>query len=120
MNDKKISPLEVLVAAHNETPAVKVTPKSRFSEAPVAFIEDVIDTSSDQPISIANSNFTFNFHMNLDDSAVERAFEKSAEIAKNIATMGAAFLGTAMLFGQSKKFNKVKIPVAPKTKVPKL
>jgi hypothetical protein len=123
MNDKKISPLEILVAAHNEVPPVKVTPKNRFEEETQIFpiIEALpINTGENQPIVIANSSFTLNLNMNIDNETLDKAMKKSAEVAKNIAAMGAAFLGTAMLFGQSKKVSKVKIPLTPKTKLPKL
>lgn len=123
MNDKKISPLEILVAAHNEVPPVKVIPKNRFEEETQVFpiIESLpLNTGDNQPIVIANSNFTLNFHMNIDNETLDKAIKKSAEVAKNIAAMGAAFLGTAMIFGQSKKVNKVKIPLTPRTKLPRL
>jgi hypothetical protein len=58
--------------------------------------------------------------MNIDNDVVEKAMQKSAEVAKNIAAMGAAFLGTAMLFGRPKKLTKVKIPLSPKTKLPRI
>jgi len=126
MNDKKISPLEILVAAHNDTPSVKVVPRNRLQEetSVIPIIEsmpiDIGDMGEGQPIVFANSNFTLNFHMNIDNTAVEKVMQKSAEVAKNIAAMGAAFLGTAILFGQSKKFGKVKIPLSPRTKFPKI
>ena len=123
MNDKKISPLEILVAAHNEVPPVKVVPKNRFEEEThvIPIIESLpLSTGENQPMVISNSNLTFNFHMNIDNETLEKAMKKSAEVAKNIAAMGAAFLGTAMIFGQSKKINRVKIPLSPKTKLPKL
>lgn len=123
MNDKKISPLEILVAAHNEVPSVKVIPKNRFEEETQVFpiIESLpLNIGDNQPIVIANSNFTLNFHMNIDNETLDKAMKKSAEVAKNIAAMGAAFLGTAMIFGHSKKVNKVKIPLTPKTKLPRL
>lgn len=123
MNDKKISPLEILVAAHNEVPSVKVTPKNRFEEETHIFpiIESLpLNTGENQPIVIANSSLTLNFNMNIDNETLNNAMKKSAEVAKNIAAMGAAFLGTAMFFGQSKKINKIKIPLSPKIKLPKL
>lgn len=122
MSDKKISPLEILVAAHNEVPPVKVIPKNRFEEfEAIPIIEDLpLSTDENQPVVISNSSFTFNLHMNVDNEMFEKALQKSAEVAKNIAAMGAAFLGTAMIFGQQKKINKVKIPMNPKIKVPKL
>ena len=120
MNDKKISPLEVLVAAHAETPAVKVTPKPRFIEIEAMPVIESLPDTSQMPLTITNSSLTFNLSMNIDGEAVDRAMEKSAEIAKNIAAMGAAFIGTAMLFGQSKKLGKIKVPLSPKTKLPRL
>lgn len=121
MNDKKISPLEVLVAAHNVHP-VKIVPKNRFEEQIIPIVESApINTGENQPIIISNSSLTVNFHMNIDSEVVKKAMKKSAEVAKNIAAMGAAFLGTAMIFGgTSKKMSKVKIPLTPRTKLPRI
>lgn len=122
MSDKKVSPLEILVAAHNEIPPVKVIPKNRFEEiTPLPIMESFpIDIEDSQPVVIANNSFTFNLNMNIDNETVDRALQKSAEVAKNIAAMGAAFLGTAMIFGQQKKMSKVKIPISPKIKLPRI
>jgi len=123
MNDKKISPLEILVAAHNEIPPVKVIPKNRFQDdiQILPIIESLpLDTGENSPIVITNSNLTLNFHMNIDSDVMERAMQKSAEVAKNIAAVGAAFLGTAMLLGQPKRLSRVKIPLSPKTKLPRI
>jgi hypothetical protein len=121
MNDKKISPLEILVAAHNDVPPVKVIPRNRLQEetSVIPIIEDTV--GEEPPLVISNSSLTFNFNMNIDSDVVEKAMRKSAEVAKNIAAVGAAFLGTAMfLGGRSKRLGKIKIPISPKTKLPRL
>ncbi|RJR07548.1 hypothetical protein C4588_06495 [Candidatus Parcubacteria bacterium] len=123
MSDKRISPLEILVAAHADTP-VKVVPKNRLGEVEVldsfnTELETILNSGEQKPVFVSN-NWTINLNMNIDGEMFDKALQKSAEVAKQIAAIGAAMLGTAVVFGKPKKINKVKIPLAPKTKLPKL
>lgn len=115
---KKVSPLELLVAAHaaDPLPPVKITPKNRFPSE-ITLIEDFPESSA-QPVSVTN-NLTINVSMNFDKETLNQALQKSAEVAKNIAAVGAAFIGTAMMLG-GKRLEKVKIPLTPKIKVPRI
>lgn len=106
------SPLEILVSAHTDSP-VKVSPKTRFIEAETS--EPA--ASQTAPITITNSSLVLNFNMNIDNDTINQAIERSAEIAKNIAKVGAAFIGTAVLLGGGKKMEKIKIPVLPRVKL---
>lgn len=123
---KKQSPLEMLVAFQQaKTFPTKATPKDRFEKTEndhiiIPLVEDYgseID-SLDKNLVITNSNLVLNFNLNVDSVTLDRALEKSKQVAKSIAA-GAAMLGTAFILGGSKKFPKVKIPLLPKVKVPK-
>lgn len=126
------SPLEKLVEiqqAHQS--AMKLSPKDRL-EAPepvVRIITPLVEDTSNElqeashkvsdTMMISNSSLVFNLNLNIDSEVVDKAFEKSAKVAKSIAAAGAAMLGTALIFGSSagKKLDKVKIPVNPKPKI---
>jgi hypothetical protein len=138
MADYKKSPLEKLVDFHREncTLPVKVSPKNRLEERQnvkiiTPIVEDAelpfdpaeipFDLRDPNNLVISNSSLTINFNLSVDSEAMDKAFEKSVEIAKKVAAAGAAVIGTAILFGGSNKkdIKKVKIPLKPKVKVPK-
>lgn len=139
------SPLERLVKAAQEKDKaekkaskaenlpVKVEPKNRFKK-PAKILTPIVEddnltmvdpmeldpnASQGTGVIVANSSLTMNFNFNIDDKAVDRAIETSKQVAKGIAAAGAAMLGTAFLLN-NKKVDKVKIPVMPKVKVPKI
>jgi len=132
----KKSPLERLVeVAEKQALPVKVKPKSRFPEEAITpIIEDssdqlpIIDLPSGIPIPtmpnsvvIANSSLNLHLNFNVDDKSIDKIIKNSKQAIKGIAAAGAAMLGTAIFLGNSnKKVNKVKIPLIPKVKVPKL
>jgi len=133
----KKSPLEQLAEiAKNQALPVKVKPKNRLKkEAITPIIEDpqiydVIELDNlpegatlpmPEQIVIANSSLNLNFHLNVDDKAVDKIVEGSKQAFKGIAAAGATLLGTAFLLGgsNSKTPAKVKIPLMPKIKLPK-
>lgn len=119
------SPLEKLVEiqqAHQH--AMKISPKDRLekSEIPVRVVTPSVEdpVSSNESTIITNSSLVFNLNLSIDSETVDRAFEKSAQVAKSIAAAGAAMLGTALIFkgAGGKKLDKIKIPLKPKTRIP--
>jgi len=137
---KKKSPLEKLVEIQqNQTLPVKVTPKNRLAEPSTRvvtpIIEDEDETTLPIPIlspddilqgknfMVSNSSLVVNLSLNVGAEAVDKAFEKSAEMAKKLAAGAAAMLGTALILGngQSKepKLSHPKVALSPKVKVPK-
>lgn len=123
------SPLEKLVEIQQaHLNAIKVSPKNRLQEKDsikivtpeieddLAFLDEPTES-----LLISNSSLVLNFNFQIDSEAMDKAIEKSAQMAKSIAAAGAAMLGTALIFGsKNKKINKVKIPLSPKTKVPQI
>jgi len=128
-SSKKQSPLEMLVAYQQaQTFPTKAVPKDRFEkkenaitpivEDPVA-IETIFD-AAEKGLVISNSSFTLNLNLNVDPKIIDKALEKSKQVAKGIAA-GAAMIGTAIILGGTdRKPAKVKIPLLPKIKVPKI
>lgn len=133
-SDKK-SPLEQLSdMVQEQTLPVKVEPKNRFKKEKILtpVIEndqepellDVVSpeefTAGHPGLVIANSSLNLSFNFNVDDKAVDKMIEGSKQAIKGIAAAGAAMLGTAFLLGNNKKVGKVKIPLTPKVKLPKI
>lgn len=128
---KKKSPLKKLVDAHEELNLpVKVTPTKRVVTQ-VDEVESVIQLDqpagpegslaiNDSGLAINNSSLTVNINLSLDQQAVDKAVERSAKIAKSIAAGAAAMIGTAFIFSKDKSHHKVKLPLIPKVKVPKM
>lgn len=131
----KKSPLERLSdVVQEQTLPVKVEPKNRFKKAKALtpVVEDTPDSellNIDQELGselgpgmvIANSSLNLHFNFNVDDKAVDKMIEGSKQALKGIAAAGAAMLGTAMLLGSNnKKVDKVKIPLTPKIKLPRV
>lgn len=132
-SDKK-SPLERLVEAQEEQALpVKLKPKSRFADDVITpVIEDgpevtlLADLSNlpempfPEGIVIANSSLNLHFNFNVDDKAMDKVIENSKRAIKGIAAAGAAMLGTAIFLGNNKKIGKIKVPLIPKIKLPKI
>lgn len=136
---KKKSPLEKLVEIQqNQTLPVKVIPKNRLDEPITRVVTPIIedeklilpiitpaDVLQGKNFVVSNSSLVVNLNLNVDSKAVDKAFEKSAEMAKKIAAAGAAMLGTALIFSaNNKEASKLKIShprvnLKPKVKVPK-
>ena len=129
------SPLEKLVEIQQaHLNAIKISPKDRLVEKTIinakVVTPEIEDTIELDPLDellttgalISDSSVVLNFNFNIDSEAMDKAIEKSAQVAKKLAAAGAAMLGTALIFGgtSGKKLNKVKIPVSPKTKVPQI
>jgi hypothetical protein len=138
------SPLEKLVQAAQEKERrekadkknllVKLEPKNRLKKKSpkvlIPIIEDELtlvdpeeasNASLPQGMMISNSSLTFNLNFNIDDTAVDKAIQTSKQVAKGIAAAGAAILGTAFLMNNTNKVvDKIKIPVTPKAKLPKI
>lgn len=127
----KKSPLERLAEiAQEQALPVKLKPKSRFpKEVITPIIEDtavinLLDLSSEFPtiserIVITNSSLNLHFNFNVDDKAVNKVLEGSKQALKGLAAAGAAMLGTVIFLG-NKKMDKVKIPLLPKIKAPRI
>lgn len=136
---KKKSPLEKLVEIQqNQTLPVKVIPKNRLDEPITRVVTPIIedeklilpiitpaDVLQGKNFVVSNSSLVVNLNLNVDSKAIDKAFEKSAEVAKKIAAAGAAMLGTALIFSaNNKEASKLKIShprvnLKPKVKVPK-
>ena len=133
------SPLERLSeVAQKQALPVKLKPKSRFSEDAITpVIEsdptevellDISDITNlpglsgglPEGVVIANSSLNLHFNFNIDDRAMDKVIERSKNAMKGIAAAGAAMLGTVIFLGNNKKIEKVKIPLIPKVKVPKI
>lgn len=137
--NKKKSPLEKLVEIQqNQTLPVKVVPKNRLDEPSTRVVTPIVEDEETLPVItpidilqgknfvVSNSSLVVNLNFNVDSKAVDKAFEKSAEVAKKIAAAGAAMLGTALIFGAnnknkeaSKTISHPKVNLKPKVKVPK-
>lgn len=130
---KKQSPLEMLVAYQQaQASPTKATPKNRFQKGDknvivpiVPIVEDTIVETvgklADKNLVISNSNLVLNFNVNIDPDLIDRALEKSKQVAKTVAAAGAAMLGTAFIFSDKDKTPaNVKIPLMPKIKIPKI
>lgn len=128
---KKQSPLEMLVAYQQaQTSPTKATPKNRFQKGEkntivpiVPIVEDpILNTSlTDKNLVISNSSLVLNFNVNIDPDLIDRALEKSKQMAKTVAAAGAAMLGTAFIFSdKDKKPANIKVPLMPKIKIPKI
>ena len=134
----KKSPLERLSeVAQEQALPVKLKPKSRFQKdaitpiieggtnTPVPVV-DLLDLTSGLPnlpegVVIANSSLNLHFNFNVDDKAMDKVIEGSKKAMKSIAAAGAAMLGTVIfLRGNNKKISKVKVPLSPKVKIPKI
>lgn len=125
---KKQSPLEMLVAfQQSQIPPTKAVPKDRFEKNDkdnviIPLVEEEFFPTLDlldKNMIISNSSLVLNFNLNVDPKMIDKAVEKSKQVAKSLAA-GAAMIGTAFILGSDKKFPKVKIPLLPKTKVPKI
>lgn len=141
---KKKSPLEKLVEIQqNKNLPVKVTPKDRLSESNTRVITPTLvdeDPISQIPVgttnpfdakslAISNSSLVVNFNLNVDAEAMDKAIEKSAEMAKKIAAGAAAMLGTALIVGSApaqeekpatkSRLSRPTVNLKPKVKVPK-
>jgi len=129
---KKQSPLEMLVAYQQaQNPPTKAIPKSRFQKGEkniiVPIVEDQIPSlpvttgTGDKNLVISNSSLVLNLNVNIDPTLIDRAIEKSKQVAKTVAAAGAAMLGTAFIFSDGEKRPaNVKIPLLPKIKIPKI
>ena len=125
----KKSPLERLSdVVQEQTLPVKVEPKSRFKKDKVItpIIEDAPETVLDPTTQklgpgmiVTNSSLNLHFNFNVDDKAVDKMIKGSKQAIKGIAAAGAAMLGTAILLGTNKK-DRVKMPLMPKVKAPKI
>lgn len=127
MNEK--SPLEKLVEIQqNKLLPTKIVPKDRNKKARVItpIVEDtptpILESLMSDGIHVSNSSLVVSVNLNIDSDAMDKAIEKSAQIAKGVAAAGAAFLGTAFLLGGQNKVapGKVKVPLMPKIKVPRI
>ena len=132
---KKQSPLEMLVAYQQaQTSPTKATPKNRFQKGEkntivpiIPIVEDpVLNTAlntslTDKNLVISNSSLVLNLNVNIDPDLIDRALEKSKQMAKTVAAAGAAMLGTAFIFSdKEKKPANIKVPLMPKIKIPKI
>ena len=131
--EKKLSPLEALVAYQQaQSSPTKATPKDRFEKAEkidrniiIPTVEDSLTVTnnnlSNKNLVITNSSLVMNFNLNIDPEMLDLALEKSKQVAKSVFAAGAAMMGTAFFFsGNDKKPAKVKMPLMPKVKLPKI
>jgi len=137
--EKKKSPLERLVEIQkSQTLPIKMTPKNRLDTSNLRVVTPIVEDNKEaspcsydpvqllddtKNLAISNSSLVVNLNLNMDSKAVDKAFERSAEVAKRIAAAGAAMLGTALVFKPNEDkdtiFNKPKVNLKPRVKVPK-
>jgi len=130
MNEK--SPLEKLVEIQqSKSLPTKIVPKDRNKTARVItpIVEDALPLDVEIPsgegaggLTITNSSLVVSVNLNIDSEAMDKALEKSAQIAKGVCAAGAAMLGTAFFLNNQPKTvpDKIKVPLIPKIKVPKI
>lgn len=129
MTLKGESPLQKLVRLCEDNLPTKVKPKLRTAvestpkeEITIIDAVEIIEESksSDSPVTV--NNFIFSLNLDLNSEAMQKISEDSIKLAKGLAAGAAvAMIGTAALFLQEtpKKVDKVKIPLLPRTKIPK-